>query len=335
MNTNRGPFVVGQISAEPGSTSRGYVQVATRLDGTPLGIPVIVVHGVDAGPVLSIDACCHGDEHEGTAAILRLLQGIEPSRLRGTLLCVPVLNIPAFEAMQRGNPFEHWSSDLNRLFPGDPEGNMAQRTAAIHMNLIAGRADYSVSLHSGASYLYWSPQGVCGQADGSVKLAQSLGEEWDILWQQGGERAPLTGNCTSALNARGVAAITVEVAGAADRFRTRFDRNVDVVVGGLTNVMRTVGMIDGAPTRAKSWVLVRQRAVRSSRAGIIVPEPALTLRTFVKEGTPLAQLFSPLGELVERVTAPIDGWVMGMRTYPYCPPGWPLFWMGEVTGELK
>jgi predicted deacylase len=330
----RESFAIDRITVKPGSTASGYVQVAKRLDGSPLGIPVIIVHGVEPGPVLSVDACCHGDEHEGTLAVLQLVQSLDPTQLRGTLIGVPVLNIPAFEAMQRGNPFDHWNSDLNRLFPGDRGGNLTQRIAHAHATQIAGRADYSISLHSGASYIYWSPQGVCSQAQASVELAQALGQEWDILWQQGGERAPLNGNATSALNAQGVAAITIEVGGASERLLEHFGHNVNIIVRGISNAMRTFGMLDGRMTRAESWTLVRQRAVRSGSAGIIVPEPGLRLRTHVRAGTLLLRLYDALGHEVETVVAPIDGLVMGIRTTPYYPPGWPLVWMGEVVGRL-
>lgn len=334
MINTRESFAIGSIAADPGSTASGYVQVASRLDGSSLGIPVIIVHGVEPGPVLSVDACCHGDEHEGTLAVLRLVQSLDPAHLRGTFIGVPVLNIPAFEAMQRGNPFDHWNSDLNRLFPGDPGGNLTQRTAHAHVTQIAGRADYSISLHSGATYIYWSPQSVCTQAQASVELAQALGQEWDILWQQDGERAPLYGNCTSALNARGVAAITIEVGGASERLLEHFDYNVDIILRGISNAMRTFGMLDGPVTRAESWTLVRQRAVRSGSAGVIVPEPSVKLRTHVEAGTPLLRLYDALGHEVETVVAPIDGLVLGIRTTPYYPPGWPLVWMGEVIGRL-
>lgn len=334
MTTGAAPFSIADIQAEPGARASGYVPVATRIDGSTIGIPVIVVNGTEPGPVLSVDASCHGDEHEGTLAVLRLAQRLDPSQLRGTFIGVMALNIPAVEAMQRGNPFDHWHSDLNRLFPGTPDGNLTQRIAHVHINEIAGKANYSISIHSGASYVYWSPQGVCGQQQASVELAQALGEAWDVLWQQGGERAPLTGNCTSALNARGVAAITIEVGGAAERLPGPFEKNVDSIVTGIINVMRTYGMLQGEATRATSWTLVRQRAVRSGRAGVIVPEPNLTLRSFVEQGTPLLRLYDLLGEEVEVVTAPIDGLVMGIRTFQYYPPGWPLVWMGEIVGQL-
>src|SRR5690606_23170274 len=127
--TQRGELQIGGITAKPGSVARGYVPYAKRVDGSSIGIPVVVVHGVEDGPVLTVDASCHGDEHEGTMAVLRLVADLNPTQMRGSLVAVPMLNVPAVEAMQRGNPFDHWNSDLNRLFPGVEDGNLTQRAA--------------------------------------------------------------------------------------------------------------------------------------------------------------------------------------------------------------
>lgn len=331
--TQRGELQIGGITAKPGSVARGYVPYAKRVDGSSIGIPVVVVHGVEDGPVLTVDASCHGDEHEGTMAVLRLVADLNPTQMRGSLVAVPMLNVPAVEAMQRGNPFDHWNSDLNRLFPGVEDGNLTQRAAYTHLNVVAARTDYSISIHSGASYIYWSPQGVCTQEAGSVELVKMLGRDWDIVWQQGGEKAPLYGNCTAAMGARGIPAITIEVGGAAERMPEQFSVNTRVIVEGIKNVMRHLGMLEGSPSRAERWTVVRQVAVRSGNSGIIVAEPERRLRAMVSAGTPLVRLLDAKGDEVERVTAPTDGFVMGFRTYQYAPAGWPLVWMGEPIGS--
>lgn len=326
---------IGPLHAGRGEVTRGYVPYATRLDGSAIGIPVVVVRGTEPGPTLCVDASCHGDEHEGTIAVLELLQRVRPDLLRGALVAVPTLNIPAVEAMQRGNPFDHWSSDMNRLYPGVADGNLTQRAAHSHVHVIARDADYSISIHSGASYVYWSPQGVCTTDAGSVDLVKRLGADWDIVWQQGGERAPLYGNATAALNQRGTPAITIEVGGAAERLPEPFARNVRVITDGIFNVMRSLDMLDGNVSRARRWTTVRQVAVRSGRSGIIRSLPGRRIREHVTKGTPLVELLDPLGNVVEQVEAPVDGYVMGYRPYQYAPAGWPLVWMGEVTGTME
>lgn len=322
-------LTVGNLTAKPGEVVRGILPYAYRVDGSPLGIPVVLVRGIEAGPLVAVDASCHGDEHEGTLAVLRLLETIDATQFRGSLVAVPLLNIPAVEAMQRGNPFDHWNSDLNRLYPGTAYGNLTQRIAYAHLEEIAAKADYSISIHSGASYIYWSPQGVCTRQKSSIELVKMLGPDWDIVWQQGEEKAPLRGNATEALGDRGVAAITIEVGGAAERMPEAFSRNTNMIKDALVNVLRHLGMIEGTARQAVSWQVVRQLAVRSNRAGILVSEAYPLLRKRVSAGTPLARLLNAVGEEVECVTAPVEAFVMGFRTYQYAPPGWPLVWLGE------
>jgi len=326
----RDPFALGTIDVEPGTVGRGLLPVATRADGSPIGIPLVIVHGREPGPVLCVDAAAHGDEQEGTIAILRLLRTIDPAALRGTLIAVPTLHIPAMESLHRTNLADHWQGDLNRVFPGIADGNLSQRIANAYVEKVASRAEAVITLHSGASYLWWSHQGVIGPEPLSRSLGQLLGAEWDILW----EDVALAGTCRSACAQRGIPQVTLEVAGAGDRFMGRFETYTDRMADAVRNVMRHKGMIAGTPTTARKWTIVHTRAVRSAQAGLIEPAAGLQLRSFVRAGTPLIRISDVFGEVRENVAAPADGYVMGIRTYPYAPPGWPLIWMGIVSEEV-
>lgn len=330
MPAARGAFTLGPVHAEPGTVARGLLPIAQRADGSPIGIPLVVVHGAEHGPVLCVDAAAHGDEQEGSIAVLRLLRTIDPATLRGTLVTVPALHVPAMEALHRANPTDHWHGDLNRQFPGQPEGNLTQRVAHAYVDQVASRANAVISLHSGASYMWWSYQGVIGTDPASRELGQLLGEDWDILW----EDVALAGTCRAACAERGIPQVTLEVAGAGDRALGRFEEHTGRMVEAICNVMRHKGMIDGTPTTARRWTVVRTRAVRSARAGLIEPHRDLRPRTFVRAGTPLLHLYDFFGQDQELVRAPVDGYVMGIRSYPYAPPGWPLVWMGVVTEEI-
>lgn len=326
-------FEIGPVRAEPGTVARGLLPVAMGADGNPIGIPLVIVRGVQPGPVLVVDAAAHGDEQEGTVAVLRLLREVDPAALRGTLIAVPVLHVPAMESLHRANVTDHWQGDMNRLFqPGVPEGNLTQRLAHQYIDQVAARADAVISLHSGASYMWWSHQGVIGTGPQSRDLARLLGAEWDILW----EDVALSGTCRAACAERGIPQVTLEVAGAGDRMLGRFEEYTGRIAAAVLNVMRHKGMIDGSPTSARSWTVVHTRAVRSHQGGLLEPVPDLLarVRTFVRAGTPLFTLSDIFGREAEQVAAPVDGYLMGVRTYPYAPAGWPLAWMGIVSEEI-
>ena len=109
---------VGTATAAPGQVVRGSIPVTTLGGGTPLEIPVVIVNGVADGPCFWVNGAIHGDEPEGPLACQIALSEVDPLKLAGTLVMVPVVNVPAFEAAQRGNPLDTFSYDMNRIYPG-------------------------------------------------------------------------------------------------------------------------------------------------------------------------------------------------------------------------
>ncbi|MDI6870585.1 MAG: succinylglutamate desuccinylase/aspartoacylase family protein [Bacillota bacterium] len=323
-------FAVGTASAAPGTKARGYVKVGTRPDGSQLAIPVVVINGAEDGPVLCVDAMVHGDEHEGMLALIELTRTIDPRELKGKFIGVPAVNVPAFEAMQRGNPQDVYIWDLNRNYPGRPDGFLTERIAYLHLNEIVSRADLSISFHCGANYFYLIEK-VLYEGEDSLELAQSLGPAWDVLWTGAtfGE-GTLTGQCLK----RGIPAVSVELGGASGRLPQNFLRNVGTMVAGVENVMRHYGMLTGEARYAPEWLVINETQVCAQNGGLLLPEPDFELKRMVKEGTTLLRIYDLFGEEVERITAPFDGLVMGLRTYPAVHTGdWTLF-IGKVVDRL-
>ena len=78
------------------------------------------MNGAEGGPCFWVNGAIHGDEPEGPLACQIALAEVDPARLSGTLVLCPVLNVPAFEAAQRGNPADTFTYDMNRIYPGRP-----------------------------------------------------------------------------------------------------------------------------------------------------------------------------------------------------------------------
>ena len=129
-----------------GERHRIYLEVGSHLDGQPLGVPLLCAHGPAPGPTLVVLACVHGDEYEGMAAIHEVFRRLEPGRLRGTILAVPTLNLPAAAAVHRFSPIDH--VNLARVFPGRPDGTVTERIAYYTDRHLISRADLLVDLHS-------------------------------------------------------------------------------------------------------------------------------------------------------------------------------------------
>src|SRR6266705_6001981 len=179
-----------------------------------LEVPVVEVTGAGDGPRLVVLAGVHGCEYASMAAVRRWARGLEERELRGRVRAVPVLNMPAFRAR---TPFvvPDDGKNLNRCFPGNPSGTLAERLAhAAFTQLIAG-ADAVVDAHAGDMVEALEPFTLyeAGPAEDRARaLAAAYGAGYVLRQEPGPGRA--VGGTTSAAAAQiGVAAITAEAGG--------------------------------------------------------------------------------------------------------------------------
>jgi predicted deacylase len=118
---------------------------ATELfEGVPVSTPVLVVNGKFAGPTLCLTAAVHGDELNGIEMVRRVMHNLKPEKLSGAVLGVPIVNLQGF---RRGSRYLPDRRDLNRFFPGNPDGSAASRIAHSFFTLTQGFGA-TVILHS-------------------------------------------------------------------------------------------------------------------------------------------------------------------------------------------
>ena len=123
------------------------LEVASRPDGGAWCLPFLYVTGKEAGPTLVVVAGVHGDEYEGVEAIARVFGQVDPGDLRGTLLMVPVCNLPAYEAGTRSSPID--GLNLARVLPGKAEGSLTERIGYWLTEKLMAAGDLFIDLHSG------------------------------------------------------------------------------------------------------------------------------------------------------------------------------------------
>lgn len=320
------PFSVGTAVASPGERATGVIPVSRRPGGEPLAIPVIVAQGVKPGPVLWIDGAIHGDEPEGPLSIHKLLAEIDPSQLSGTLVCVPVHNVLAFEAQQRGNPFDGFTYDMNRIYPGKPDGYPSERVAWAHHQELSAKADLLITVHSGGAHSYLAWAQFYNATPAGLELAKAMGPRWDLILRPIGP----SGSPTSVMAAQGKAAITVELGGLCATMPQEFHANGEALKEGYLNVMRHYGMIEGKARYPERWHLGKQRTLLADVGGFFVPSPDVTFRTPIAEGTLIATITDLYGATLSEVRAPCDGQIFGMRTLACAYQGdWACFF-GEI-----
>jgi predicted deacylase len=316
-------MVIDSIRCQPGEKASGYVGALERVDGTAVGIPVVIVAGKHDGPVLLVDGGIHGDEQEGTLAIARFARELDPSELRGVFIGVPVMNVGAFEAMSRGNPRDTHSHDMNRIYPGRASGFLTERVAHVHHSRIAAQADLEITIHSGGNICYLAETIFTGAGDEkSAELARAMGPDWPILLE-----TPHPVNTPMAAMANlGKPAITVELGGAARTMPDALGDNVEVLENALRNVCRHYEMLPGEPRYAAGHWRGKQQVVQASRSGMLDPLPHPPLKKPMRKDEVLLRITDLFGSPIEELRAPCDGTLFGLRTYPSVTAGdWCLF----------
>ncbi len=291
-----------------------------------LDIPVVELTGERDGPRLTVLAGVHGCEYAPMAAVRRWTRALAGRELRGSIRAVPVLNLPAFRAR---TPFlvPDDGKNLNRCFPGNPAGTVADRLAhAAFTQLIMG-SDALIDVHAGDMVEALEPFALydTGPAEArALELATAYGLGYVIRQEPGPDRA--VGGTTSTAAAQiGIPAIIAEAGGCGLVEAAA----VDTHVRGLDNVLAVLGMTDG-PAAAPAAAPVRLGRflwLRSVSEGWW--EPAVRPGEQVAEGQALGTV-STLdgGQVLQSVTAPAPGVPMFITSSPAVAAGGLLLGLG-------
>lgn len=304
-----------------------YIDLAHKVDGSMIRLPCMIVNGAYDGPILLADCCTHGDEYEGAEAIARMYNDLDPKDLKGTFVGVPAVNLEAFNSGTRVAAIDWSYQDMNRAFPGNPEGMITSRVAHFYFNNFVKKADYVISFHGGGNGLYLEPLATYqprGTAIGDItyRMARAFGVE--VLWQH--EHLPFGGVLTMEAEKAGKPCITVELGGQGIRVDRR-DAMIDIAWRGIDSVMREFGLLAGDPTYAKKAVTVSITYVHTDEGGYhkLKCKPM----EFVKQGQVCSEIVDIFGRKVGEVVAPFDCYIVGFWSYATIHPGNWAFLFGK------
>ena len=312
-------FVIGDQAVRPGTKASIAMPISELSSGTPVAMSLCVLHGRKAGPVIFVSAAIHGDEIIGTEIIRRIIPKINPKRLAGTVIFVPVVNIFGFTAHERYLPDRR---DLNRSFPGNPSGSLASQLAYIFQKQIIARCSLGIDIHSAAQHRYNLPQiRIASGNPHLLSLAMAFGAPAVI-------ESPLReGSMRDIAKQEGVDMLLLEAGEA-----LRFDEvSVRFGVSGILRVMRHLHMISlkrfgkvpAQPARS-----TRSLWLRAPRGGIARMQVISGAR--VHEGAVVAIVSDVIGDDPHTVVSPIDGIVIGHSQLPVVNQGDALLHIAEV-----
>lgn len=317
---------VGTAKAKPGEIGLGVIPVP----GSNVEIPVVVMNGAKDGPCLWIDGAIHGDEPEGPLMCHNLRREVNPEKLSGSLVLVPVINTPAFEAASRGNPLDTFSYDMNRIYPGKPNGYFSERVTWAHKEWMVKVADLELSIHSGGAHSYLSETIFATEDAKSQELAKAMGEGWDLALKAFLPK----GNPMASMLEVGKTGITVELGGRSATSPKGFQQVGRTLTDAALNVMRHYKMLAGKPKYAKPRYTGIQHALLAPSSGLFVAEPEVEFKKPLKKGDKIATIYNLYGDVLDTLHAPTDGRIFGLRALPNVLMGdWCCFF-AEVQGTL-
>lgn len=309
----RKPITVSGITVKPGERLTIDIPVAKLYTRTQMNLPVHVVHGKQDGPVLFVSAAVHGDEINGVEIVRRLLKRKFLSRIKGTLIAIPIVNIYGFINRSRYLPDRR---DLNRSFPGSYSGSLASNLARIFMDEIVSKCTHGIDLHSGSDHRTNLPQIRATLDDPEVgRMAYAFG-------------APVIVNARlrdsslrEAVIDKGIPMLLFE-GGESLRFN---EHPITVGLNGIVSVMRELGMLPRNVRKKNNHPVVVKATswVRANKSGII--HSSVPLGTVVKKNQVMACIIDPIGDNEQKLLAPFEGIVIGCLNLPLAHKGDALF----------
>ncbi|MFD1633147.1 succinylglutamate desuccinylase/aspartoacylase family protein [Haloplanus ruber] len=322
--TADGAFTYDGGKVAPGERQNLRYRVSETYFGDPVRIPVTVINGERPGPTMFLSAAAHGDELNGIAVVRSVAYDWDLATLAGTIVCLPVLNVPGFLTQQRYLPI--YDRDLNRSFPGDPTSTSAKRMAhAIFRNFVEPcdlGIDFHTSTRGRTNTLH-----VRADVDQPAvsRLAHAFGSS--VIVDGAGSDGTLRGEATRT----GVPTVTIEM-GEAHRFERPL---IDDALAGVRSVFAEYGLWDRTQSQVRwpGWrtVVTEKTWIRADAGGIV--DMHYDRGDVIQEGERLCTITDPFKDDGTPVEAPFTGVLLGVLENPVVYPGNPICHLAEIDEE--
>ncbi|MDT8401347.1 MAG: M14 family metallopeptidase [Bacteroidales bacterium] len=299
-----------------------FLEVMTAYDLSRRRLPLMEIQSPRSGPLIVLTACMHGDETGGTVVVHELFRLLKRSLKCGGVLAFPILNPFGFEVTSRRISISN--EDLNRSFPGNMNGSLAQRIAAILMdNIVRRKPDLVLDLHND-----WNksiPYTVIDNIDDPLILSQLHKYARISKLPAIQESEKITSSFSYSLNKSGIPALTLELG----ESLIINEKNVVYGINAVLNILSVFDMLThrddlpgfDLPPEAGNNILKYSAGPVCSKSGIIrfSKKPG----DLVKKGDRLARVYNAFGKLTETIIAKQAGIILGHNDYAVAYPGSP------------
>ncbi|KFF20384.1 succinylglutamate desuccinylase/aspartoacylase family protein [Flavobacterium hydatis] len=316
---NSKPLVIFGESILPGESKTVNVEIARLHTTTKLNIPVIVRRSKIEGPVVLFSAGIHGDEINGVEIVRQIISKRINRPLRGTIICIPVINMYGFVNKAREFPD---GRDLNRVFPGSKKGSLASRFAYHIVTDVLPIVDYAVDFHAGGASRFNAPQIRLSENNTDLKVLADVFNAPFTLYSKN-----ISGSFRSISEKLKVKMLLFEGGKSLDINHEIANIGID----GVKRLLAYLGMLDSNHVvdhpKEPSIYIEKSVWLRAKCSGLL--HDYNTIGKFVKKGTILAIITDPFGKFERKVKAPHDGYIINANHSPIVYEGDAIYHMSK------
>ncbi|GHM99451.1 succinylglutamate desuccinylase [Cytophagales bacterium WSM2-2] len=308
-------FSIADHEVKPGEFKEININIARLPSRTQIETPIYVYRGPEDGPTLALTAGMHGDEINGMEIVRRIIDLGHNRVKRGTVVCMPVINVYGFLNYSREVPD---GKDINRSFPGTKSGSLASRVAYHMTHDILPAIDYGIDFHTGGAARTNYPQVRCMlKEEINVELANAFHAPFTI-------DSPFRPHSLRLTASKKRKHIIVYEGGESSRFD---QYAIEEGINGTLRLMKHLKMIDDAPKpREENRIIWSSSWARARTAGLFQTE--IKCGDFIKKNQLVGTLTDPFGEFKEQVKSPSTGYVVGLNNNPVVNAGDALLHIG-------
>jgi predicted deacylase len=320
---NTKPMVIFGESILPGESKTIQLEIARLHTTTKLTIPIIIKRSKIEGPVVLFSGGIHGDEFNGIEIVRQLISKKINKPKRGTIICIPIINIYGFINRSRDFPD---GRDLNRVFPGSKKGSLASRFAYHIMTDIIPIVNYAIDFHAGGASRFNVPQiRLSPNNPETQQLADAFNAPFTLFSKN------IAGSFRNACEKLNVKMLLFEGG-------KSLDINEKVAQEGVNGVKRFLHYLDMLDPKQiiekqqKPTIYIEKSGwLRAKCSGLLIDYNLVG--QFVKKGTVLGMITDPFGKFERKIKAPNDGYIINANHSPIVYQGDAIYHLSNTTEE--
>lgn len=315
------PLIILNETIFPGDRKTIYMEIAKLHTATKLKIPVIIERSKIDGPTVLFSAGIHGDEINGIEIVRSIIVQKINRPSRGTIICIPVINIFSFVNQTREFPD---GRDLNRVFPGSKKGSLASQFAFHLLKDIIPHVDYAIDFHAGGASRFNAPQiRIAPQNEELNKLAAVFNAPFTLYSKN------IAGSFRNACEKRNVKMLLFEGG-------KSLDINDEIAQEGINGAKRLLDYLKmlspkhkAKPIDNPTIYISKSSWIRANQSGLF--HDYNKIGCFVKKGVVLGSITDPFGKFEKKVKAPNDGYIINANHSPIVYQGDAIY---HISNEL-